>query len=48
MVQVKSGLLVHPKVPEMIVRPELENLAKSYGKFWCTWQIDRGRRLANE
>ncbi|XP_048230934.1 oil body-associated protein 2C isoform X2 [Ricinus communis] len=40
--EVKSGLLVHPRVPEMVVKPELENLAKTYGKFWCTWQVDRG------
>ncbi|KAJ9135969.1 hypothetical protein P3X46_033087 [Hevea brasiliensis] len=43
--EVKSGLLVHPKFPEMLVKPELENLAKTYGKFWCTWQIDRGDML---
>ncbi|KAK9150726.1 hypothetical protein Syun_009035 [Stephania yunnanensis] len=24
---------------------ELENLVKSYGKFWCTWQVDRGDPL---
>ena len=42
MVQIKSGLWVNPRVPEMIGMPELENLAKSYGKFWCTWQVDRG------
>ncbi|KAL6992345.1 Oil body-associated protein 2C [Sarracenia purpurea var. burkii] len=29
----------------MVVKPELENLAKTYGKFWCTWQVDRGDRL---
>lgn len=40
--QVKSGLLVNPRVAEMMAMPELENLAKSYGKFWCTWQVDRG------
>ncbi|KAK6154883.1 hypothetical protein DH2020_009131 [Rehmannia glutinosa] len=40
--EIKSGLLVNPRVPEMVVRPELENLAKTYGKFWCTWQTDRG------
>ncbi|KAL6553290.1 Oil body-associated protein 2A [Orobanche gracilis] len=43
--EIKSGLLVNPRVPEMVVRPELENLAKTYGKFWCTWQTDRGDRL---
>ncbi|KAL0321323.1 UNVERIFIED_CONTAM: Oil body-associated protein 2A [Sesamum radiatum] len=43
--EIKSGLLVNPRVPEMVVRPELENLAKTYGKFWCTWQTDRGDKL---
>ncbi|RYQ95187.1 hypothetical protein Ahy_B08g090246 [Arachis hypogaea] len=33
-VQVKLGLLISPRVPEMIAMPELENLAKSYGKFF--------------
>jgi hypothetical protein len=42
MVQIKSGLWVNPRIPEMIGMPELENLAKTYGKFWCTWQVDRG------
>ncbi|XLT06428.1 hypothetical protein HN51_045177, partial [Arachis hypogaea] len=31
--EVKLGLLISPRVPEMIAMPELENLAKSYGKF---------------
>ncbi|CAI0475624.1 unnamed protein product [Linum tenue] len=43
--EIKSGLWVNPRVPEVVVKPELENLAKSYGKFWCTWQLDRGDRL---
>lgn len=43
--EVKSGLLVNPRVPEAIAKPELRDLAKSYGKFWCTWQVDRGDRL---
>ncbi|KAK3023495.1 hypothetical protein RJ639_045082 [Escallonia herrerae] len=43
--EIKSGLWVHPRVPEMVVKPELENLAKTYGKCWCTWQLDRGDRL---
>ncbi|PNX94948.1 LRR receptor-like kinase resistance protein, partial [Trifolium pratense] len=38
---IKSGLWVNPRIPEMIVMPELENLSKTYGKFWCTWQVDR-------
>ncbi|KAG2395911.1 Oil body-associated protein [Vigna angularis] len=32
--RVKSGLWVNPRVPELIGKPELENLAKTYGKFW--------------
>ncbi|XP_058202065.1 oil body-associated protein 2B-like [Rhododendron vialii] len=43
--EIKSGLWVNPRVPEMVIKPELENLAKTYGKFWCTWQTDRGDRL---
>ncbi|OIW00783.1 hypothetical protein TanjilG_19588 [Lupinus angustifolius] len=43
--EIKSGLLVTPRVPEMIAMPELENIAKTYGKFWCTWQVDRGDKL---
>ncbi|XP_022631936.1 oil body-associated protein 2C-like [Vigna radiata var. radiata] len=43
--EVKSGLWVNPRVPELIGKPELENLAKTYGKFCCTWQADRGDRL---
>ncbi|KAG8385382.1 hypothetical protein BUALT_Bualt03G0037200 [Buddleja alternifolia] len=43
--EIKSGLWVNPRVPEMVVKPELENLSKTYGKFWCTWQTDRGDKL---
>ncbi|WOL14652.1 hypothetical protein Cni_G23433 [Canna indica] len=43
--EVKSGLLASPHVPDMLERRELDNLAKSYGKFWCTWQVDRGDSL---
>ncbi|KAL2457594.1 Protein of unknown function (DUF1264) [Abeliophyllum distichum] len=43
--EVKSGLWANPRVPEMVARPELENIAKTYGKFWCTWQTDRGDKL---
>lgn len=48
MFQIKSGLWVNPRVPEMIGRPELEDLAKTYGKFWCTWQVDRGKVINNK
>ncbi|XP_010518830.1 PREDICTED: oil body-associated protein 2A isoform X2 [Tarenaya hassleriana] len=43
--EVQTGLLVTPRVPELVAMPELQNIAKTYGKFWCTWQIDRGDRL---
>ncbi|KAL8236083.1 hypothetical protein R6Q59_017164 [Mikania micrantha] len=43
--EIQSGLLVHPRIPEAVAKPELENLAKTYGKFWCTWQTDRGDKL---
>ncbi|KAL9662213.1 hypothetical protein QQ045_027045 [Rhodiola kirilowii] len=43
--EIKSALWVSPSIPEVIARPELANFAKTYGKFWCTWQIDRGDRL---
>ncbi|WVZ04857.1 hypothetical protein V8G54_018203 [Vigna mungo] len=39
---VKLGLWVNPRVPELIGKSELENLAKTYGKFCCTWLVDRG------
>ncbi|CAB78894.1 hypothetical protein [Arabidopsis thaliana] len=42
---IQMALLVTPRVPELVAKPELKNLAKSYGKFWCTWQIDRGDKL---
>ncbi|KAI3800792.1 hypothetical protein L1987_28888 [Smallanthus sonchifolius] len=43
--EVTSGLWVNPGVPEMIQRKELESMAHTYGKFWCTWQVDRGDKL---
>lgn len=43
--EIKSGLWVSPGVPEMLQKPELREMAKTYGKFWCTWQVDRGDRL---
>ncbi|KAF5472354.1 hypothetical protein F2P56_009077 [Juglans regia] len=43
--EIKSGLWVNPRVPGIIEKPELENLVKTYGKFWCTWQVDRGDKL---
>ncbi|KAF5738284.1 hypothetical protein HS088_TW13G01180 [Tripterygium wilfordii] len=43
--EIKSALWINPRAPEMVVKPELQNLTKTYGKFWCTWQTDRGDRL---
>ncbi|CAN8245997.1 unnamed protein product [Cochlearia groenlandica] len=43
--EVQTGLLVTPRVPEVVAKPELQNIAKTYGKFWCTWQTDRGDKL---
>lgn len=43
--EIKSGLWMSPHVQEFIQKSELEDLAKTYGKFWCTWQVDRGDRL---
>ncbi|KAM7260587.1 hypothetical protein ACFE04_011260 [Oxalis oulophora] len=43
--EIKSGLLITPRVPELVAKPEMRNLAKTYGKFWCTWQTDRGDKL---
>lgn len=45
--EIKAGLWVNPRIPEMIGQPELQNLAKTYGKFWCTWQVDRGKSQDN-
>ncbi|KAH0699543.1 hypothetical protein KY284_013758 [Solanum tuberosum] len=41
--EIIAGLWVNPKVPEMVQKQELKNLAPTYGKFWCTWQVDRGK-----
>ncbi|KAJ8450017.1 hypothetical protein Cgig2_029379 [Carnegiea gigantea] len=43
--EIKSGLWMNPRVPEAVVKTELDSLAKTYGKFWCTWQVDRGDLL---
>ncbi|KAI7999751.1 Oil body-associated protein 2A [Camellia lanceoleosa] len=43
--EIKSGLWVNPRVPEMVQNSELKDVAKTYGKFWCTWQVDRGDKL---
>lgn len=43
--EITSGLWVNPGVPEMIQRSDLQDLIPTYGKFWCSWQVDRGDRL---
>ncbi|KFK31530.1 hypothetical protein AALP_AA6G124600 [Arabis alpina] len=43
--EIQTGLLITPRVPELVAKPELQNIAKTYGKFWCTWQTDRGDKL---
>lgn len=40
--EVKSGLLVAPGVPEMAERQLMKDVARSYGKTWHLWQVDRG------
>ncbi|KAK9055938.1 hypothetical protein SSX86_027025 [Deinandra increscens subsp. villosa] len=40
--EVTSGLWVAPGVSERIQMTELELITHTYGKFWCTWQVDRG------
>ncbi|CAF2025046.1 unnamed protein product [Brassica napus] len=42
---IQMALLVTPRIPELVAKPELKNLANSYGKFWCTWQFDRRKQL---
>ncbi|KAL1824110.1 hypothetical protein ACET3Z_010888 [Daucus carota] len=43
--EITSGLWANPRVPEMVNSGELQDLVNTYGKFWCTWQTDRGDRL---
>ncbi|KAH0870895.1 hypothetical protein HID58_077917 [Brassica napus] len=43
--EIQMALLVTPRIPELVAKPELKNLANSYGKFWCTWQFDRRKQL---
>ncbi|KAL2931004.1 Oil body-associated protein 2A [Bienertia sinuspersici] len=43
--EIKEGLWINPRVPGLIENSELQTFAKSYGKFWCTWQVDRGDKL---
>ncbi|KAI5064691.1 hypothetical protein GOP47_0019386 [Adiantum capillus-veneris] len=43
--EIEQGLWVNPGVPEVMQKMELKKLAKTYGKFWCTWQVDRGDKI---
>ncbi|XP_021749381.1 oil body-associated protein 2A-like [Chenopodium quinoa] len=43
--KIKAGLWNNPRVPGIIENSELQTFAKMYGKFWCTWQVDRGDKL---
>lgn len=43
--QIASGLWVNTGVPDMIQMAEIKDFGMTYGKFWCTWQVDRGDRL---
>ncbi|KAM0869399.1 hypothetical protein ACQ4PT_040681 [Festuca glaucescens] len=43
--EIRAGLWASPRVPEMLEKTELDHMAGTFGKFWCTWQVDRGDRL---
>ncbi|KAL9232209.1 hypothetical protein vseg_007345 [Gypsophila vaccaria] len=43
--EIKSGLWINPRLPGVIEKTELQTLTKTFGKFWCTWQVDRGDKL---
>ncbi|GJP47985.1 hypothetical protein CLOM_g7228, partial [Closterium sp. NIES-68] len=43
--EICEGLWVNPGVPEVMQQQELKKLVKTYGKFWNTWQFDRGDLL---
>jgi hypothetical protein len=43
--EIKAGMWASPRVPEMLEKTELDHMAGTFGKFWCTWQVDRGDRL---
>ncbi|KAG2721003.1 hypothetical protein I3843_02G048900 [Carya illinoinensis] len=43
--EVKSGLLFMPGVPGSIERQDMEKLAKTYGKVFHFWQVDRRDNL---
>lgn len=43
--EIKEGLWTTPRVPGLLSKTEMETMAGTFGKFWCTWQVDRGDRL---
>jgi Protein of unknown function (DUF1264) len=43
--QVGSGMLLAPGVPELVERAEMAKLTDTYGKTWHTWQVDAGHAL---
>ena len=43
--QVMSGQLYAPGVPNMAENVEMQKLVDTYGKTWHTWQVDRGDPL---
>lgn len=43
--EVKSGVLFVPGVPGPVERQDLEKVAKTYGKTFHFWQVDRGDQL---
>ncbi|XP_020583281.1 oil body-associated protein 1A-like [Phalaenopsis equestris] len=43
--EVKSGVLFLPGVPGIVERRDLEKVAKTYGKTFHFWQVDRGDEL---
>lgn len=45
MLQVMSGSLLAPELPEVMERPEMQDLVGTYGKTIHTWQVDRGDSL---
>ncbi|XP_050203311.1 oil body-associated protein 1A-like [Mercurialis annua] len=43
--EVKGGILFMPGVPGTIQRQDLEKVAKTYGKTFHFWQVDKGDNL---
>lgn len=43
--EVKLGVLVMPRVPNVMEHKEMEKLVNTYGKTWHLWQVDRGDPL---